>query len=71
MLPKNFPGVTKTPALLLALSAAFVLGACSILSPRPVTPISEVVNLSKGAPPEQVISRIRSSRTTYALRGSD
>ncbi|MGH8768171.1 MAG: hypothetical protein ACREVT_08335, partial [Burkholderiales bacterium] len=42
-----------------------------ILSPRPVTPISEVVNLSKGAPPEQVISRIRSSRTTYALRGSD
>jgi hypothetical protein len=29
------------------------------------------VNLSKGAPPEQVVSRIRSSRTTYALRGSD
>jgi len=71
MLPRNIPGVTKTPALLLALSAAFVLGACSILSPRPVTPISEVVNLSKGAPPEQVVSRIRSSRTTYALRGSD
>jgi len=70
MLPRNIPG-TKTPALLLALSAAFVLGACSILSPRPVTPISEVVNLSKGAPPEQVISRVRSSRTTYALRGSD
>lgn len=71
MLPRNFPGVTKLPALLLTLSAAFVLGACSMLSPRPVTPISEVVSLSKGAPPEQVISRIRSSRTTYALRGSD
>lgn len=71
MLPRYIPGVTKTPALLLALCAAFVLGACSILSPRPVTPISEVVNLSKGAPPEQVVSRIRSSRTTYALRGSD
>ena len=71
MLTKNIPGVTNAPALLLALSAAFVLGACSILSPRPVTPISEVVNLSKGAPPEQAVSRIRSSRTTYALRGSD
>jgi hypothetical protein len=71
MLPRNIPGAIKTPAPLLALSAALVLGACSILSPRPVTPISEVVKLSKSAPPEQVVSRIRSSRTTYALRGSD
>jgi len=71
MLPRNFPPVTKTPTLLLTLSAAFMLGACSILSPRPATPISEVVNFSKGAPPEQAISRMRSSRTTYALRGSD
>ena len=71
MLPKTSSGVLNTPALLPALFATFLLGACSILSPRPVTPISEVVNWSKGAPPEQVISRIRSSRTTYALRGSD
>jgi len=71
MLPMNPPGITKMPALLLALSAAFVLGACSILSPRPVTPISEVVTLSKHGPPERVVSRIRTSRTTYALRGSD
>lgn len=71
MLPKYFSGVLNTPALLLALFATFLLGACSILSPRPVTPISEVVNWSKGGPPEQVVSRIRSSRTTYALRGSD
>ncbi|HEV8646403.1 MAG TPA: hypothetical protein VGR01_12640, partial [Burkholderiales bacterium] len=71
MLPKNSPGITNTLALLLALSAAFVLGACSILSPRPVTPISEVVNLSKGGPPERVVNRIRTARTTYALRGSD
>ncbi|MGQ0579980.1 MAG: hypothetical protein ACT4PQ_13885 [Betaproteobacteria bacterium] len=71
MLPSNFTAVTKIPALLLALSAALALGACTVLSPRPVTPISEVVKLSKGAPPEQVVSRIRSWRTTYALRGSD
>jgi len=71
MRPRNLPGVTKTPALQLALTAALLLAACSILSPRPVTPISEVVILSKGRPPEQVVSRIRSSRTTYALRGSD
>jgi len=70
MLPKNFSGSPCTPGLLPALFAAFLLGACSILSPRPVMPISEVVNL-KGTPPEQVVSRVRSSRTTYALRGSD
>src|SRR5262249_55548359 len=35
-------------------------------------PISEVVTLSEsGTPPEQVIQRIKSSRTTFALRGSD
>src|SRR5712664_2498277 len=69
-LPKNLSGSPYTPALLPALLAAFLLGACSMLSPRPVMPISAVVNL-KGGPPEQVLSRVRSSRTTYALRGSD
>lgn len=53
--------------------AAFTLliGACSVLTPRPATPISEVVNLSKKSQPEQVINRIGSSKTSYALRGSD
>lgn len=50
---------------------ALLLGACSVMTPRPVTPISEVVTLSKGDQPEQVINRIGSSKTTYALRGSD
>ncbi|HKB83425.1 MAG TPA: hypothetical protein VKD04_09500 [Burkholderiales bacterium] len=50
---------------------ALLLGACSILTLRPVMPISEVVTLSKGGQPEQVINRIGSSHTTYALRGSD
>jgi hypothetical protein len=48
-----------------------LLGACSVMTPRPATPISEVVTLSKGGQPEQVINRIGSSKTTYALRGSD
>src|SRR5882724_7014225 len=53
--------------------AAFVLllGACSAMTPRPVSPISDVVALSKGGQPERVIDRIESSKTTYALRGSD
>lgn len=39
---------------------------------RQPLPIAEVVNLSKsGTPPEQVIQRIKSSRTTFGLRGSD
>ncbi len=50
---------------------ALLLGACSILTPRPATPISEVVKLSGNGPPEQVINRIGQSKTTYALRGSD
>jgi hypothetical protein len=49
----------------------FALGACSVLTPRPVTPISEVVTLSKGRQPDQVINRISSAKTSYALRGSD
>ena len=52
-------------------ACAFLFGACSVMTPRPVTPISEVVTLSKGGQPEQVIGRIASSKTTYALRGSD
>src|SRR5882724_10433289 len=53
--------------------AAFVLllGACSVMTPRPVSPISDVVALSKGGQPERVIDRLTSSKTTYALRGSD
>ena len=50
---------------------ALLLGACSVMTPRPATPISEVVSLSKGGQPGQVINRIGSSKTTYALRGSD
>ena len=56
---------------LAALVGAVLLGACSILTPRPATPIAEFVMLSKSSPPEQVIDRIASSKTTYALRGSD
>jgi hypothetical protein len=52
-------------------ACALVLSACSVLTPRPVTPISDVVALSKGGEPERVIDRIASSKTTYALRGSD
>ena len=52
-------------------ACTLLLVACSAMTPRPATPISEVVTLSKSAQPEQVINRIGSSRTTYALRGSD
>jgi len=51
-------------------ASALLIGACSILTPRPATPISEVVTLSKGDP-DQAISRIAAAKTTYALRGSD
>ena len=71
MLPRSSSGATKTATVLRAVAAAFVLGACSILSPRPVTPVSEIVSLCKAGQPERAIERLRSSKTTYALRGSD
>ncbi len=51
--------------------SALLFGACSIMTPRPATPIADVVTLSKSTPPERVVDRIASSKTTYALRGSD
>ena len=51
-------------------AGAFLLGACSIMTPRPVMPIADVVALSKGNQ-EQAINRSSASKTTYALRGSD
>lgn len=52
-------------------ACAVLLSACSVMTPRPATPIAEVVAHSKGGQPEHVIDRIASSKTTYALRGSD
>lgn len=57
-----------------ALAASAVLGglsACASLTPRPAMPISEVVELSQADSPDRAIDRLRTSRTTYALRGSD
>jgi len=51
-------------------ACACVFSGCSILTPRPVMPISEVVQMSQSNP-EQAISRSAASKTTYALRGSD
>ncbi|MBI3526739.1 MAG: hypothetical protein HY067_02105 [Betaproteobacteria bacterium] len=63
--------ITQFRTLLSVAIFALLLGACSVITPRQATPISEVVNLSKNGQPEQVINRIGSSKTTYALRGSD
>jgi hypothetical protein len=53
----------------LVLAAVLVLTACA--SPQPL-PIGEVVTRSQqGQSPEQVISAVRSSKTSYAIRGSD
>ena len=65
---------TESPSILCRLcvaACALLLGACSVLTPRPVTPISDVITLSKSGPPERAVERIASAKTTYALRGSD
>ncbi|HZP93573.1 MAG TPA: hypothetical protein VFB20_11930 [Burkholderiales bacterium] len=55
-----------------ALGLVALLCACSMLQPRQPMPIGEVITLARGnVSPDQVISRVRNSKTTYALRGSD
>ena len=58
-------------AALAALAALGGLSACASLTPRPAMPISEVVELSQADSPDRAINRLRTSKTTYALRGSD
>ena len=58
------------PALI-AFACAMLVSACASLTPRPVTPISEVIDLSRDSRPEQAIDGIKRTKTTYALRGSD
>jgi hypothetical protein len=52
-------------------AALMLLGGCAALSPRPPTPIADVIKRSNSEQPEQVIRQIRTSNTTYALNGSD
>ncbi|HVY04434.1 MAG TPA: hypothetical protein VHB46_00530, partial [Burkholderiales bacterium] len=63
--------MTKILATIAAAAVALAASGCSMMTPRPVTPISEVVNSSKGGNADQVIARMQGSKTTYALRGSD
>lgn len=59
----------RSTLLAVALGWAVALGGCG-LSSRTVMPLSEVVQVSQGSP-EQAMQRLRSGKTTYALRGSD
>ncbi len=57
------------PLFPLAIVATFTLSGCT--TPQPI-PIGEVISYSRtGNTPDRVISRLRASRTSYALRGSD
>ena len=58
--------------LALTLVTTIVLASCAMLQQRPVTPISDVVESAQsGASSDQIISEMRTARTTYAMRGSD
>ena len=61
------------PRFAIALIVICALSSCATFyaSPKPL-PIAKVVELCKSnTPPPLIIQRIRDSRTTYALRGSD
>lgn len=63
----KFAALSGTVLVCAALS---MIGACSVLKPRPVTPISEVVNACKSGA-KRAIELSRTSKISYALRGSD
>ena len=59
------------PGILVVTLAGFV-AACAGVGPHPPMPIAEVVKLSKSdASAEQLITKMRSTRSVYAPRGSD
>jgi uncharacterized protein (DUF433 family) len=65
----------KSPAaraVALSLLTAVVLAGCALFQERPVRPVSDVVESAQiGASPNQMVSDMRTARTTYAMRGSD
>jgi hypothetical protein len=66
----SFGHAMPRPAVLAALVG--LQAACAGVGPQPPLPISEVVSLSKaGSPSDQVLAKLRSTRTVYAPRGSD
>lgn len=55
----------------MALATALFAG-CSMFGPRSVAPISDITNAAEsGQSSVQILSAMRTARTTYALRGSD
>lgn len=55
---------------ILVCGVLLMLGACSVLKPRPVTPISEIVTACKSGA-QRAVDLLRQSKISYALRGSD
>jgi hypothetical protein len=60
----------SVPSTMFLYACALLFCGCSVMSPRPIMPISEVVSVSQGSP-DQAINRVSASKTVYALRGSD
>lgn len=59
------------PARAVAITGLLLLSGCAAEGPRKPTPLEDVIRASRTDTPAQVIERLRASRTTYALRGSD
>jgi len=61
------PGVIVSMAL-----ATTLLAGCSLFGPRTVVPISSITDAAEsGKSSTQILSEMKTARTTYALRGSD
>lgn len=66
----NSKRATRTVAVTLLIGV--LLAGCAMFQPRPVRPVSDVVESAQsGASPNQMVSDMRTARTTYAMRGSD
>ena len=67
---KHSTTIASLTCKLLVCCALLIVGACSVMSPRPFTPISEVVEACKSGA-QRAVQLSGKSKTSYALRGSD
>ncbi len=68
---KPYSSSWLSAATLIALASMLAIG-CASVSEKPIAPISDVVTLAEsGASSEIIVGQVNSSRTVYALRGSD
>lgn len=69
---ENQSGIRAIAGMVSMVLASTLFAGCSSVTPRQAVPIAEITNAAEsGQSSGQIINAMNTSRTTYALRGSD